>query len=102
MDISKSLIINNFEWILAQQTAVDILKIHNLHHNLAECSNIIKDLDIPDIHTSHNEYSLEKNREHPYYSLFKLFYHLNEIQENQNTYLPNLVGIYLIMNIVKN
>ena len=99
MDITKSLIINNFEWILAQQTTADILKMSNLHQSLLYCLNTLKELDIPDIHTNPDEYLPTSHQNHHVYPLYKFFIELNNIQSNRLTYLSNIVGIFLIMSL---
>jgi hypothetical protein len=102
MDISKSTIINNFEWLLAQQTAVDMLKLDGLHDLLVEATDQLKALELPTIDT-HPEELLEKpvHSNHHYYPIYALFQRLNSIQTNKLTYLPNIVGIYLLMNVAR-
>ena len=109
MIISISMIINNYEWILNNQIAIDIVKLlgfqNQLHTALKEIRNIAK------LHQNINDELINKDITMEYISdnkkqilveyngIFDFFYELNKIQKNKNTYLPNLYGLLLISNI---
>ncbi len=95
--ISKQIIINNFEWIKNNQVAMDMLAIEGLRVDLIEISEQIHQL-IPDDLVVKGELLELDNYKGGH--LFELFSRLNSIQKNKNTYLPNLVGIYLIEHMV--
>jgi len=98
MKINNSTIINNFEWILNNQIAMDIIKLLGFQEQLYDASKEIRKigkLDIDNITieyiTTHKKLILIK-----YLGIFDLFYELNLLQKNQNTYLPNLYALILI------
>jgi hypothetical protein len=97
MELTKSTIINNFEWVLAQQTAVDMLKLAGLYEKILEITEELRDLDIPAIDITPEELMNDNHKGSIYNSVYRLFQQLNSIQTNKLTYLPNLVGVYLLI-----
>jgi hypothetical protein len=99
--INKAIIVNNFEWIRNNQVAMDILKIEGLQQDFIAIAEKIKTL-IPDteLNFEGNLVELEKYDGGTYSKLYSYFKRLNQIQKNQNTYMPNLAGIYLVMKII--
>jgi hypothetical protein len=99
--INKAIIVNNFEWIRNNQVAMDILKIEGLQQDFIAIAEKIKTL-IPDteLNFEGNLGELEKYDGGTYSKLYSYFKRLNQIQKNQNTYMPNLAGIYLVMKII--
>jgi len=99
--INKAIIVNNFEWIRNNQVAMDILKIEGLQQDFIAIDEKIKTL-IPDteLNFEGNLVELEKYDGGTYSKLYSYFKRLNQIQKNQNTYMPNLAGIYLVMKII--
>ena len=111
MKINISMVINNFEWIVNNQIAMDIIKLLGFQTQLNEAfrdirkiakidkyKNIIVNEDIT------MEYiEIHKNKVlSKYQGIFDLFYELNRAQKNKNTYLPNLYGLFLISEIRTN
>jgi len=91
--ISKQTILNNFEWIQNSQVAMDMLEINVLRNEFNEIYELIKKLLPDDLVIDADILELE------YYNggrLYNLFKSLNSIKSNKDTYLPNIVGIYLI------
>ena len=100
ISVSKSLIINNFEWIINNQIAMDMFKLARLQNDLLEVYSKIKELIPDDLIVDGDLYELDKCNGGKYYSLYDYFKNLTKIQENKGTYLPNLVGIYLVIKIM--
>ena len=109
MKINISMIVNNFEWIVNNQIAMDIIKLigfqTQFHDAYKEIRTIAK-LDKNDnVMLSNEDITMEyitihKNKVLPEYrGIFDLFYELNNKQKNKNTYLPNLYGLLLISHI---
>jgi len=101
MELTKSTIINNFEWILAQQFALDILKINNYLETMKKIVTELNELDIPIIKINADEIIYKPRQSdfinHEYFPIYELFIKINSIQENKLTYLPNIIGIYLLI-----
>ena len=99
--INKTVIVNNFEWIRNNQVAMDILKIEWLQQDFIAIAEKIKTI-IPDteLNFEGNLVELEKYDGGNYSRLYSYFKRLNQIQKNQNTYMPNLAGIYLVMKMI--
>ena len=97
--VSKSLIINNFEWIINNQIAMDMFELAGLKNDLLEVYNKIKEIIPDDLNVYGDLYELEQCDSGKYYSLYNYFKNLTKIQKNKDTYLPNLVGIYLVIKI---
>jgi len=96
-EITKQTIVNNFEWIYNNQVTMDILKIQGLKNYFEEILDHIKQLLPDDLIVKVN---LEQLTMHNGSSLYNLFRELNSIQTNNQTYLPNLLGIFLIEHMV--
>ena len=97
LNITKRLIINNFDWIINNQVAMDMLEIDGLRDDLLENYEQIKIL-IPDDLVVEGDL-LELNAFEGSH-LYNYFIRLNSIQMNKDTYLPNLVGIYIVEHTV--
>jgi hypothetical protein len=98
--VNKSLIINNFEWIINNQIAMDMFKLDGLENDLLEVYSKIKKFIPDDLNVDGDLYELEQCDSGKYYRLYNYFKNLTKIQKNKDTYLPNLVGIYLVMKIM--
>jgi len=98
--INKEVIVNNFEWILNNQVAMDMLDVAGLQLDFITISEKIKTL-IPDTELKFegNLKELKKYDGGNYSRLYTYFKRLNQIQKNPNTYMPNLAGIYLVMKV---
>jgi hypothetical protein len=99
ISVSKSLIINNFEWIINNQIAMDMFELSGLKNDLIEVYDKIKEFVPDDLIVDGDLYELENCNIGKYYSLYNYFKNLTKIQKNKDTYLPNLVGIYLVINL---
>jgi hypothetical protein len=95
--ITKQTIINNFEWICNNQVAMDMLEIHGLMNDFKVISRQIKELLPDDLLVKVN---LEELSNYDGSRLYKIFRELNNIQKNKQTYLPNMLGIYLMEHMV--
>ena len=95
MIISKRIILNNFEWIINTQSTMDIIQLLGFYNSLITAYNIIQKLEIDDIDIT-LEYIDKNKNTGSYQGIFDLFYEMNQIQKNKNTYLPNLYGLILI------
>lgn len=97
LNITKRLIINNFDWIINNQVAMDMLEIEGLHDDLLENYEQIKTLIPDDLVIEGDLLELDAfEGSH----LYNYFIRLNSIQMNKDTYLPNLVGIYMVEHTV--
>lgn len=95
MIVSKNIILNNFEWIKNTQSTMDIIKLLGFYDSFITAYNIIQKIEINDTYIT-LEY-IDKNKNvGSYQGIFDLFYEMNQIQNNKNTYLPNLYGLILI------
>ena len=95
--ITKQTIVNNFEWVSNNQVTMDILELQGLKNDLNKISGQIKEL-LPDnfiIKVNLDELSTYEGSD-----LYNLFRELNSIKTNKQTYLPNMLGIYLIEHMV--
>ena len=103
MKISKQMILNNYEWFKNNQIANDIIKLvgFNIQFNDAyiKINNSVLDMfnndDMDDIDMNY----IKKNKNSvssEYRGIFDLFYGINKMQNNKDTYLPNLYGLILI------
>ena len=99
LSVSKSLIINNFEWIINNQIAMDMFELAGLQNDLIEVYNKIKEFIPDDLIVDGDLYELENCNIGKYCSLYNYFKNLTNIQNNKDTYLPNLVGIYLVIHL---
>ena len=97
LNVNKQLIINNFEWIINNQVAMDMLEIEGLKTDLLDMYENIKTL-VPDDLVVEGDLLEFDNYDGG--RLFHFFTSLNSIQVNTDTYMPNLVGIYLVEHIV--
>ncbi len=97
LNVSKQLIINNFEWIINNQVAMDMLEIEGLKADLLDMFENIKKI-IPDDLVVEGDLLDFDNYDGS--RLFHFFSRLNSIQSNMDTYMPNLIGIYLIEHTV--
>jgi hypothetical protein len=96
--ITKQTIVNNFEWISNNQVTMDILELQGLKNDFEEISRKLKD-SLPDnliISVNLDELSSYEGS-----SLYNIFSRLNSIKKNKQTYLPNMLGIYLIEQMEK-
>jgi hypothetical protein len=106
MKINSQMIVNNFEWIVNNQIAMDIIKLLGF---ITQFNDVYKEIrKLAKAHKNNNdifdneditmEYiTTNKNKVLPeFLGIFDLFYELNSKQKNKNTYLPNLFGILLI------
>ncbi len=100
ISVSKSLIINNFEWIINNQIAMDMFELSGLKNDLIEVYDKIKEFIPDDLIVDGDLYELENCNIGKYCSLYNYFKNLTKIQKNKDTYLPNLVGIYLVTKIM--
>jgi len=93
--ITKSTIINNFDWI--NGPAMDLLDVMGFRTTFENTVNILREMPDMSIDTDvlKNKIKSPKNDTE---RLYNLFWELNERQNNKYTYLPNLVGMYLIIN----
>jgi hypothetical protein len=97
LNITKRLIINNFDWIINNQVAMDMLEIEGLRDDLLENYEQIKILIPDDLVVEGDLLELDAfEGSH----LYNYFIRLNSIQTNKDTYLPNLVGIYIVEHTV--
>jgi hypothetical protein len=97
LNITKRLIINNFDWIINNQVAMDMLEIEGLRDDLLENYEQIKILIPDDLVVEGDLLELDAfEGSH----LYNYFIRLNSIQMNKDTYLPNLVGIYIVEHTV--
>lgn len=106
MIINISTIINNYEWVINNQIAMDIIKLfgfetqlYNVYKKILKLKN---NQDKIQINTNITMDFIKDNKDKillEYLAIFDFFYELNKIQINKNTYLPNLYGILLISNI---
>ena len=97
LNITKRLIINNFDWIINNQVAMDMLEIEGLRDDLLENYEQIKTLIPDDLVIEGDLLELDAfEGSH----LYNYFIRLNSIQMNKDTYLPNLVGIYMVEHTV--
>jgi hypothetical protein len=97
LNITKRLIINNFDWIINNQVAMDMLEIEGLRDDLLENYEQIKILIPDDMVVEGDLLELDAfEGSH----LYNYFIRLNSIQMNKDTYLPNLVGIYIVEHTV--
>jgi hypothetical protein len=106
MKINSSMIVNNFEWIVNNQIAMDIIKLLGFQTQFNDAYKEIRKL--VKAHRNDNDIfgyediTMEYINNHKnkvlseYLGIFDLFYELNSKQKNKNTYLPNLYGILLI------
>ena len=97
IEITKQTIVNNFEWVSNNQVTMDILELQGLKNDLNKISGQIKEL-LPDnfiIKVNLDELSTYEGSD-----LYNLFRELNSIKTNKQTYLPNMLGIYLIEHMV--
>ena len=97
MEIEKSLILSNFQWVLAQQTMVDMLKILGLYEEMLDAYERLGTMDIMIIYSEYPEYP--RKLDGKYSRIYELFWNLDAVSENKNTYLPNLCGLYLLNNL---
>ena len=106
MKITISMIVNNYEWIVNNQIAMDIIKLLGFITQFNDVYKEIRKLakahknnnDIIDNEEITMEYiTVNKNKVLPeFLAIFDLFYELNNKQKNKNTYLPNLYGLLII------
>jgi len=105
MKINSSMIVNNFEWIVNNQIAMDIIKLLGFQTQFNDAYKEIRKL--PKVYNNDNipgnqDITMEYINNHKnkvlseYLGIFDLFYELNSKQKNKNTYLPNLYGLLLI------
>ena len=101
ISINKSTIVNNFEWVRNNQVAMDMMEVAGLKSDFIAISEKIKAI-IPDTELliEGNLVELEKYNGGDYSQLYSYFKRLNHIQKNPNTYMPNLAGIYLVVNLL--
>ncbi len=108
MIITISMIVNNYEWIVNNQIAMDIIKLLGFQLQFNDAYKEIRKITKSDNNTyqilSDEDITMEyiivrKNKIlTEYRGIFDLFYELNSRQKNKNTYLPNLYGLLLISN----
>ena len=99
--INKATIVNNFDWICNNQVAMDMLEVARLKSDFIAVAEKIKTI-IPDTELSFQGdlVELEKYDGGDYSQLYSYFKQLNHVQNNPNTYMPNLAGIYLVENLL--
>jgi len=95
--ITKQTIVNNFEWIINNQVTMDILELQGLKNDFKEISRELKDSLPDDLLVKVN---LEELSTYDGSRLYNIFRELNNIQTNKHTYLPNMLGIYLMEHMV--
>ena len=95
--ITKQTIINNFEWISNNQVIMDILELQGLKNYFMEISQQIKESLPEDLIIKVN---LDELSSYEGSSLYNIFRELNSIQTNKQTYLPNMLGIFLMEHMV--
>lgn len=100
MILNKQIIVNNFEWIIHSQPAVDIINVFGFGEQLMEVYNKI--VDFVDQSDVNNRFvngidwdSLPESIPGDFSGIYDLFHEMNKIQNNKNTYVPNLAGIIL-------
>jgi hypothetical protein len=100
MKISKQLILNNFDWFKNNQIVNDIIKLLGFDKQFNDAyikiNNSVLDMfnsdDIDMNYIKKNKKSVSSE----YRGIFDLFYGINKMQNNKDTYLPNLYGLILI------
>ena len=100
MKISKQLILNNFDWFKNNQIVNDIIKLLGFDKQFNDAyikiNNSVLDMvnsdDIDMNYIKKNKNSVSSE----YRGIFDLFYGINKMQNNKDTYLPNLYGLILI------
>jgi len=97
IQITKQTIVNNFEWVSNNQVTMDILELQGLKNDFNKISGQIKEL-LPDNFII--EVNLDELSAYDGSDLYNLFRELNSIKTNKQTYLPNMLGIYLIEHMV--
>jgi len=95
MIVSKTIILNNFEWIKNTQSTMDIIRFLGFYDSFITAYKIIQNLELSDIDIT-LEYIDKNKNTGSYQGIFDLFYEMNRIQKNRNTYLPNLYGLIII------
>jgi hypothetical protein len=104
MKISKQMILNNYEWFKNNQIVNDIIKLLGFDTQFNDAyikinnNNLFDKFNIDDIDDIDMSY-IKKNKNrisHEYKGIFDLFYQMNKMQINKDTYLPNLYGLILI------
>ena len=92
--IDKSTIINNFEWF--NGPAKDLIEYNGLLDVFNYVQEELKNIPEMNINIDSFDYQIKKPSK-PIEKLYDMFWKLNEQKENKYTYLPNLIGIYLII-----
>ena len=99
MIITKELIIQNLEYLNNTQPFKHFLLAENIYNTLPEIIKSINNVDIPPIKTNFNDLSLYNPAGNTIEKFYNIIYKITSSIENKNTYLPTLVGTYLINNI---